>query len=139
MNHSYDDIIHLPHHVSTTRPRMPIANRAAQFAPFAALSGYDAAVKETARLTDCQIELGESELAILDRKLQVLADHLAEQPEVAITYFQPDEKKAGGAYVIATGRVKKVDDFEDVIVLTSGERILFERILEIESDCLKEQ
>lgn len=139
MNHSYDDIIHLPHHVSTTRPRMPIANRAAQFAPFAALSGYDAAVKETARLTDRQIELGESELAILDRKLQVLADHLAEQPEVAITYFQPDEKKAGGAYVIATGRVKKVDDFEGVIVLTSGERILFKRILEIESDCLKEQ
>lgn len=139
MNHSYDDIIHLPHHVSNTRPRMPIANRAAQFAPFAALSGYDAAVKETARLTDRQIELGESELAILDRKLQVLADHLAEQPEVAITYFQPDEKKAGGAYVIATGRVKKVDDFEGVIVLTSGERILFERILEIESDCLKEQ
>lgn len=139
MNHSYDDIIHLPHHVSNTRPRMPIANRAAQFAPFAALSGYDAAVKETARLTDRQIELGESELAILDRKLQVLAGHLAEQPEVAITYFQPDEKKAGGAYVIATGRVKKVDDFEGVIVLTSGERILFERILEIESDCLKEQ
>lgn len=139
MNHSYDDIIHLPHHVSNTRPRMPIANRAAQFAPFAALSGYDAAVKETARLTDRQIELGESELAILDRKLQVLADHLAEQPEVAITYFQPDEKKAGGAYVIATGRVKKVDDFEGVIVLTSGERILFKRILEIESDCLKEQ
>lgn len=138
MSDSYDDIIHLPHHVSTTRPRMPIANRAAQFAPFAALSGYDAAVKETARLTDQQTQLGESELAILNSKLQMLADHLAEQPEVAITYFQPDEKKAGGAYVIATGRVKKVDDFEGVIVLTSGERILFERILEIESDCLKE-
>lgn len=139
MSDSYEDILHLPHPTSATRPRMSIANRAAQFAPFAALTGYDAAVKETARLTDRQIELDEGALAILNSKLQMLADHLAEHPEVAITYFQPDEKKAGGAYMTATGRVKKMDDFEGVIVLTSGERILFERILEIESDCLKEQ
>lgn len=139
MNHSYDDIIHLPHHVSTTRPRMPIANRAAQFAPFAALSGYDAAVKETARLTDQQTQLGESELAILNSKLQMLADHLAEHPEVAITYFQPDEKKAGGAYMTATGIVKKIDDYEGIITLRNGERIALERILSIEGDCLKEQ
>lgn len=139
MSNVYEDILHLPHHVSTTRPRMPIANRAAQFAPFAALSGYDAAVKETARLTDQQIELEESELAILNSKLQMLADHLAEHPEVAITYFAPDAKKAGGAYVIATGIVKKVDDFEGVITLVNGERISFEYMLEIEGDLFQER
>jgi len=136
MSDTYDDIINLPHPNPTTRPRMSIANRAAQFAPFAALSGYDSAVKETARLTDQEVMLDENLLAVLNDKLRILTDRLAEQPEVTITYFQPDSKKSGGAYVSVTGTVKKVDDFEGALILTSGEKIMFEHISEIESELL---
>ena len=92
----YEDIINLPHHVSPTRPQMPMSDRAAQFAPFAALTGYDAAIKETGRLTDEKIELDEEALTALDMKYQFLMDALDDAPEVTITYFQPDERKAGG-------------------------------------------
>ena len=95
----YEDIINLPHHVSPTRPQMPMSDRAAQFAPFAALTGYDAAIKETGRLTDEKIELDEEALTALDMKYQFLMDALDDAPEVTITYFQPDERKAGGKYV----------------------------------------
>lgn len=134
MKKDYDDIINLPHHVSTTRPQMPIAKRAAQFSPFAALTGYDAAIMETARLTDQRIELGESDVAVLDMKLTLLADRASEHPEVTITYFLADEKKAGGAYVMAAGTVKKVDDVERVIILTGGEAIPIGGILDIQSE-----
>lgn len=138
MKNSYDDIIHLPHPTSTAHARMSTASRAAQFAPFSALTGHDAAVKETARLTDRQTELEEGELANLNSKLRILADHRAERPEVSIIYFRPDTKKAGGAYVSTTGIVKKVDDFEGVITLVNGEHISFEYVLKIEGDLFRE-
>ena len=111
MADNYNDIINLPHHVSATRPQMSMMDRAAQFSPFAALTGYDAAIKETGRLTDEKIELGEEELSILNMKFQLLMDSLDEEPEVHITYFKPDDRKAGGAYLTASGTVKKIDDF----------------------------
>lgn len=131
MTGSYDDLIHLPHHVSATRPQMPIANRAAQFSPFAALAGYDAAVKETARRTHERVELNEDAQAALDIKLGVLTARLPEHPEVAITYFLPDKKKEGGAYVTVTGAVKKMDEYERAIVLMDNQRVALEDILDI--------
>ena len=99
MNNRYDEIINLPHHVSKTRPQMPMSDRAAQFAPFAALTGYDSAIKETGRLTDEKIELDEEALTALDMKYQILMDTFDDAPEVTITFFQPDERKAGGKYI----------------------------------------
>ena len=136
-NHQYDDIIDLPHHVSATRPRMSMIDRAAQFSPFAALTGYDAAIKETGRLTNQRIELTEDSRAILDRKQQLLVDNLADHPEVAVTYFVPDERKAGGAYVTATGRVKKVDDYQRLLPLTDGTKIPLDEILDMESELFR--
>lgn len=108
----YDDIIDLPRHVSTTRPQMSRENRAAQFSPFAALTGYDAAIRETARLTDEKIELGEGAVADLDMKLGMLADLIDDHPEIAMIYFRPDEKKSGGSYVTVAGALKKIDEYE---------------------------
>lgn len=127
----YDDIIHLPHHVSTTRPRMPMIDRAAQFMPFRALTGYEGAVQETARLTDQKIELSGDEKAALDMKLQMLADDLGSQPPVTLVYFQPDAKKSGGTYITVAGRLKKINRHMGVLVLTGGEQIPIEDILEI--------
>lgn len=137
MTGPYDDIINLPHHVSATRPRMSSENRAAQFSPFAALIGYDEAIKETARFTDERIELDESTIAALDMKLRMLADMIAEHPEIAVTYFQEDEKKEGGEYVTAIGAVKKIDDYKRIIVLMNGEKIKLKDILDIECDLFK--
>lgn len=123
MNNRYNEIINLPHHVSKTRPQMPMSDRAAQFAPFAALTGYDSAIKETGRLTDERIELDEDALTALNVKYQFLMDALDEEPEIKITYFKPDERKAGGEYVSAIGAVKKVDDFERLITMQDGTRI----------------
>ena len=95
----YADIIDLPHHVSKRHPQMPMEKRAAQFSLFAAMVGHDAAIRETARLTEEQLELTEDAKAIIDGKLQMIQEHIKEQPEVTVTYFQPDEKKSGGAYV----------------------------------------
>ena len=131
MNNRYDEIINLPHHVSTTRPQMPMSDRAAQFAPFAALTGYDSAIKETGRLTDERIELDEEALAALDRKYQLLMDTLDDAPEVTITYFQPDARKAGGQYVSATGTVKKVDTFGRQILLQDGTRIPLDSVYDL--------
>lgn len=134
---TYDDIINLPHHVSTTRPRMPLENRAAQFSPFQALTGYEDAVVETARLTDRRIELDEDAIEILELKFAVLADRLDEHPEVVITYFQPDERKEGGTYIPVAGIVKKIDDVDREILLMSGMRICIQDIINIESDIFK--
>ena len=100
MSGQYEDIINLPHHVSATRPQMSMLDRAAQFSPFAALTGYDAAIKETGRLTDEKIEMDEEALNILNMKFQILVDSLDDEPEVTFTYFKPDERKAGGAYLL---------------------------------------
>ena len=131
MNNRYDEIINLPRHVSKTRPQMPLSDRAAQFAPFAALTGYDSAIKETGRLTDERIELDEEALAALDRKYQLLMDALDDAPEVTIIYFQPDERKAGGQYVSATGTVKKVDTFGRRILLQDGTRIPLDSVYDL--------
>lgn len=130
----YEDIINLPHHVSPTRPQMPMSDRAAQFAPFAALTGYDAAIKETGRLTDEKIELDEESLTALDMKYQLLMEALDEAPKVTITYFQPDERKAGGKYITATAAVKKVDDFERRITMQDGTKIPMDDVLSIDGE-----
>ena len=111
------DAMSLPHHVSKTRLQMAMSDRAAQFAPFAALTGYDDAVKETGRLTDDKIELEESSLNELNAKIQFLRENLADASAVTFTYFKPDERQAGGAYLTTTGTVKKLDDYERQIVL----------------------
>ena len=134
MNGKYDEIMGLPHHISKTRPQMPMSDRAAQFAPFAALTGYDAAIKETGRLTDERIELDVEALSALDMKYQLLMEALDEAPEVTITYFQPDERKAGGKYITATGAVKKVDDFERRITMWDGIRIPMDDVLSIDGE-----
>ena len=134
MNNRYNEIINLPHHVSKRRPQMPMSDRAAQFAPFAALTGYDAAIKETGRLTDERIELDVEALSALDMKYQLLMEALDEEPEVEITYFKPDERKAGGAYVTATGAVIKVDDFERLITMQDGTKITMDDILSIDGE-----
>lgn len=107
MTNPYDDIINLPHHTSTSRPRMSTHDRAAQFSPFAALTGYESAITEAGRLTDKRFELDEYVKADLNERLCKLRDHIDEQPDVSIVYFQPDDKKSGGAYITVTGGVKK--------------------------------
>ncbi len=130
----YADILHLPHHVSQTRPQMSMQDRAAQFSPFAALTGFDAAIDETGRLTEEWAELGEEAKAVLDRKQQYLRDTLSRQPEVTVTYFLPDERKAGGAYVAATGRVKRIDEYERILILADGRKIPMDSIADITGD-----
>lgn len=133
MTHEYDDIINLPHHVSKVHPRMSMYQRAAQFAPFAALTGHDAAIRETARLTNCQIELGDENNEILNRRLAILREHLKETPEVAVTFFQPDGRKAGGSYETCTGFIKDIDDYEQKLVMTDGNKIALPSVLDIDS------
>ena len=132
MTREYDDIINLPHHVSTTRAHMSDINRAAQFSPFAALTGYDAAIKETGRLTDERVELDEYTKEHLNDRLQIIADQLKEHPEISVTYFQPDEKKDGGAYVTASGTVKKIDIYERIVLMTDDTTIPIYEIISIE-------
>lgn len=131
MKSKYQDIIHLPHKQSSTRPHMPVADRAAQFAPFAALVGYDDAVKETARLTDSRRELSDGALEQLNAKLNYIQEHLDDQPEVTITYFQADSRKSGGAYLTCTGIVKRVDDYEHTVLMQDGREIFIDDITEI--------
>lgn len=135
----YDDMLHLPHHVSPTRPPMSMVDRAAQFSPFAALSGYGAAIKETGRLTEERSELGEDSRWELNGKLGVLLSRLGQCPEVSITYFQPDGHKVGGAYRTVTGRVKKLDPITGLLTLTDGTKIPMEDIREIEGESLEIQ
>lgn len=134
MNDRYDDIIHLPHHVSKTRPQMSMMDRAAQFSPFAALTGYDADIKETGRLTDEKIELGEETKAVLDRKQRYLSDMISVQPEITVTYFLPDERKSGGTYLSVTGKLKRIDEYERMMILTDGKKIPLDDIMDIESN-----
>ena len=132
MMKEYDEIINLPHHISTTRSHMAIIDRAAQFSPFAALTGYDAAIKETARLTDDRIELDEYMKSDLNDRLQILASWIKEPLEIEITYFQSDTKKEGGAYVTASGTAKNIDEYERAVVMTDGRAIPIDEIISIE-------
>jgi len=130
--HRYNDIIHLPHHVSHVHAPMPVAERAAQFSPFAALTGFEDAIRETGRLTDTRVELDEDARSLLDEKLQSLQRRDGEPPKIAVTYFRPDGKKDGGAYITVTGQIKRADRYEHVLVLKDGKRIPMGEILEIE-------
>lgn len=130
----YADIINLPHPESKKHKRMSMHDRAAQFSPFAALTGHDAAIKETARLTDSFMDLDETMKASLDDKLVLILEKLNEKPPVTITYFVKDERKAGGSYEVAEGWIRKVDFYERVIVMGDRSRILLDHVVDIESE-----
>ena len=132
MTGKYDAILHLPHHVSKKHPPMPMSDRAAQFAPFAALTGYDAAIRENARLTQERIDPAEAELAALDRRFRLLQEHLEEQPEVRLTRFRPDERKSGGVYETVSGIVKQIDLIARRIRLLDGTDIPMDDVLTLD-------
>lgn len=129
---NYDDIINLPYPRPGKRARMSMTDRGAQFSPFAALVGYDAAIKETARLTGNRIELTEGEKLILNETIQEIAGKLPNQPEVRITHFLPDIRKDGGEYVSEQCRIKKIEPYGRGLILADGRMILFEDIIGLE-------
>ncbi len=133
-SHNYDDIIHLAHHVSKKHPKMPFMNRAAQFSAFAALDGYDAAIKETSRLTDAFIELDEYQKEHLDKQLLLIREHLKDTPKIEVTYFKPDEKKNGGAYLTFCGHAKYIDEYNRRILFTDKTALLIEHIYSISGE-----
>lgn len=133
-NNRYDDIINLRHYSSPARPRMSRMNRAAQFAPFAALTGYDAAVTEMARLTDNKHELSEDEKIILSEKLHILSENEQDRPIVKITYFLPDSRKSGGSYETVTGAVRRIDEGEMKVIFADGARIDIADIYDIKGE-----
>lgn len=134
----YDDIIHRSRPVSPNHPPMPRQDRAAQFAAFAALTGYDDAVRETARLTESRLELDDSRKERLGRDIQYLLEHSPEEPEVRITYFLPDQKKSGGSYETASGVLRRLEPLSKTLVLSDGTRIPLEDVYDVRSDCLPE-
>ena len=137
MSSRYDDMIYMQNPTPTCKPRMSLYERAAQFSPFAALTGYDAAIDETGRLTDTKIDISEDMREKLDLKQNFLADIIDEQPEISVTYFIPDKKKSGGAYVTANGRLKQIDEYEQLIILTDGKKIPIQEVYSIESDLFR--
>ncbi len=134
----YADIINLPHPESKKHKRMSMRDRAAQFSPFAALTGHDAAIKETARLTDAFVDLDETIKQNLDEKLVLILEKLNERPNVTITYFLKDQRKSGGSYEVAEGWIRKVDFYERVIVMGDQSRILLDCVVDIDSDIFRE-
>jgi len=132
MNTDYDDIIHLPHYEPKRHPRMPVADRAAQFAPFAAVAGHDAAIREESRTTDSWAELADSGNDRLNRKMQQLVTMLQQHPTVNIEYFLPDSHKSGGSYQTVSGEVKRIDEYERVIELTDGRKIAIDMIRDVQ-------
>ena len=132
--HNYDDIIQLPHPTSTKHPRMSLYDRAAQFSPYAALTGHEEAIEETARLTQEKMELDDDEKERLNKKLQMLQENRNKDILVTITYFSPDERKEGGTYVSYTGRVKKIDGYKQTLIMKDNTVIPLEQIREIESE-----
>ena len=129
----YEDIVNLPHHVSRNRPQMPLRDRAAQFAPFAALTGYGEAIDETARWTEERREMDENERAVLDSRLRFLSTRLEEQPQVEIEHFVPDSRKDGGAYVRTEGRLTAISSSSRTLMLIDGTVINLDNITAIES------
>lgn len=130
----YEDIVDMPHHVSRKHPQPTMADRAARFAPFAAITGYEEMVLEEARVTDDRIEMDESSKAALNEKLNMILEFIDEQPEVSITYFEPDKRKAGGAYVTVTGTVKRIDEYEHLVIMTDGKKINIDEIYNLQSE-----
>lgn len=131
MTSKYDDIIGLSHHISQRHPQMPMQDRAAQFSPFAALTGHGDAIRETERLTSDWSELDEDELEELDHRFVWLRDHLTERPEIQVLYFEPDLKKEGGDYISASGIVRKIDMAERYLQMTDGKRIPLDHVRDI--------
>ena len=134
MTDNYDDIIHLPRHVSKRHPQMSLYNRAAQFAPFAALTGYGAAIAETARQTSPKIEMMEDDRQLMDRKLSILSSYLEEEPTISITFFQPDSRKSGGHYLTITGIVKTIRTNERIIIMKDRKKISIDAIVGLEGE-----
>lgn len=134
-SNKYDDMIYLPNPTPTCKPRMSLHDRAAQFSPFAALTGYEDTVEETARLTDTRLELSEDMKTILNEKMQMILDNAENEPIVTITYFVPDKKKSGCAYVEVTGIVKEIDEYERCIVMTDKKKIPIEHIALLRASC----
>ena len=132
--HSYEDIIHLPHHVSATHPHMPLADRAAQFSPFAALTGHHEAIKETERITTEKIELDENAKSILDQKLQAVLENSANPQEIKMTYFVPDSNKAGGSYVDFSGIVKRIDPYQRILIMQEGLSVPIDDIIDLKGN-----
>ena len=130
----YEDIVDLPPHISKKHPQPTMMDRAARFAPFAAITGYEEMVLEEARVTEERIELDEGTLSLLNEKLNMIQEFLDEEPEIKITYFEPDKKKAGGAYVSITGVVKRIDEYEHLVIMTDGKKIRIDDIFGLESD-----
>lgn len=133
-NHRYDDIINLPNPTSKKHPRMSQSGRAAQFSPFAALTGHEAAIEETARQTDEKLMLSDEVIAELNEKLNLISETIGTQQLIRITYFVPDNKKAGGAYISCSGCVKKIDGYEHVVVMEDKTVIPIEQISDIEGE-----
>ena len=138
ISHKYDDIINLPHHVSKKHPQMSLHDRAAQFSPFAALTGHKSAINETARLTDEKQILSEDVIAKLNEQLNLIKENIGTNQTVTITYFVPDDKKSGGAYISHTGVVKKIDEYNHTVILTDKTVIPIEQISEMQSDIFSE-
>lgn len=132
ISHDYDDIINMPHHVSDHHPQMPMLDRAAQFSPFAALTGYDAAIVETARHTDNKRELTEEQKSVICKQLFELQNRLKTDSTVTVTFFEPGARKAGGSYKTITGAAKRVDEYLGVLELSNGIVIPFDDIMTIE-------
>ena len=130
----YEDIVNLPPHISKKHPQPTMMDRAARFAPFAAITGYEEMVLEEARITEERIDLDEGPLSILNEKLNMIQEFIDEEPEVTITYFEPDKKKSGGAYIDITGTVKRIDEYECLVIMTDGKKIRVEDIYGLESD-----
>lgn len=128
---NYDDIINLPHHISVKHPRLSKEQRAAQFAPFAALTGYGDAIKETARITEDRIELDEEEKKKIDNKILELKNKITEKPKVTITFFVPDTKKSGGEYVTIIGNLRRIDEYNKLLILEDKKKISIKDIIEI--------
>lgn len=133
-NAKYDTIKNLPHHVSSKRRQMSNTERAAQFAPFAALAGYESAIQETARLTDEQPELTDDEKQLLNYKLQIVLENLSREPEVKITYFCLDARKAGGRYVTVSARIAAIDEYNRRITLTDKREVEIDKIIDLDGD-----
>ena len=132
-NFLYEDIVNLPPHISKRHPQPSMLDRAARFAPFAAITGYEEMVLEEARVTEERIDLDEGALALLNEKLNMIQEFLDEEPEVTITYFEPDKKKSGGAYISITGIVKRIDEYEHLVIMTDGKKIRIKDIYAIGS------
>ena len=133
----YENIVNLPRPVSKKHPEPPLSERAARFAPFAAITGYEEMVLEEARVTEEKIELDECALTIIDKRLNILQNHLSQSPEITVTYFVPDKKKNGGAYRTVTGIVKRIDPYKKFLFMSDDDKIQIEDIYKLEGELFR--